>query len=347
VEAWCQIMKKITLRTKIEATLAILLLVSIVAASVVSLTRTISDSHDDFDTFIKNSKGNYWECTGENVQVAIWDLNSTDGGTVWVGDDVTLSSPLRLRNNVILDFEKNQVTLDSDIEFIIVTACQYATVENVKILPTATHTESIIKLYIPPGGGWSDKARYNTFENIQITNTGYWIPNVGFGEHNYTGIELHIAGGSNFLCNTFRDIQMAGVGTGILFNQTWTSGWANGNYFENIWIDQYVTAIRFKRNPSATFNFNQNVFTHIKAQSAVFTEYGVRDICGNGNRFDHILMWDWYAPHNSGTAVYEYSISSASNTYINAHAWYSNGLYVIDEGSNTMLITNGKIQIGG
>ena len=67
-------MKKITLRTKIEATLVLLLLVSIVAAaSVISVTRMISDSHDDVDTYIRNSNGNYWECTEANIQAAIDD----------------------------------------------------------------------------------------------------------------------------------------------------------------------------------------------------------------------------------------------------------------------------------
>jgi hypothetical protein len=35
------------------------------------------------DTFIRNSKGNYWTATGANLKLAWWDLNTT-GGTVWL-----------------------------------------------------------------------------------------------------------------------------------------------------------------------------------------------------------------------------------------------------------------------
>ena len=78
-------MNKIRLRTKIEVAFALLLLISIGAASVISLTRTISDSHDDVDTCIRNSNGNYWEAIGDNIQTAIDDLG-TDGGIVQIPD---------------------------------------------------------------------------------------------------------------------------------------------------------------------------------------------------------------------------------------------------------------------
>ena len=72
-------------------------------------------SDNNFSDYIWNSNGNHWDATGSNIQQAIWDLNSTDGGMIWVGSDVDLSSPIRLRDNVILDFQKNQVTLIDDI----------------------------------------------------------------------------------------------------------------------------------------------------------------------------------------------------------------------------------------
>jgi len=34
--------------------------------------------------YIKNSNGKLWEATGSNIQLALWDLNSTSGGTVWL-----------------------------------------------------------------------------------------------------------------------------------------------------------------------------------------------------------------------------------------------------------------------
>ena len=58
------------------------LLVSIAFGSAFAVTRTITSTGDSFDTYIRNSKGNYWTATGANLQLAVNDL--TTGGTVWL-----------------------------------------------------------------------------------------------------------------------------------------------------------------------------------------------------------------------------------------------------------------------
>lgn len=45
-----------------------------------ALTRTITDTGDTVDTFIRNSRGNYWTATWANVQLAVDDLNNTANG---------------------------------------------------------------------------------------------------------------------------------------------------------------------------------------------------------------------------------------------------------------------------
>lgn len=312
-------MRKIGFRTKIEVctTISILLMI-LISFSGSSLNRIISNNSDNIVTFIRNSKGNVWEVNEVNLQAAIDDLGS-DGGFVRIGDDINLSSPIILngKQNIIIDFENHEVTIDDDISFIILEATSFCTIKNARVSLTADHTASVIHLYLPNDAGWSEKIRYNTFENIVIENTGYWIPGIGYGQHNYTGIHLEIKGESNLLCNTFRDIQMFGAGTGILLECDNKTGWGNGNYFENIWIDQFITAIHFNLTESSNNGFNQNVFQHIKAQSAAFSEYGVRDISRNGNHFDHVLMWDWWVCDNP---VNEWSLTDrAYKTYICAH----------------------------
>jgi len=75
----------IRLRTKIETFLVVLLLVSVVIYSVISVNRTITDTGDDFTALIRNSKGNYWNTSDAgNIQLAINDLNTTNGGIVWL-----------------------------------------------------------------------------------------------------------------------------------------------------------------------------------------------------------------------------------------------------------------------
>ena len=60
-------------------------------------SRTITTSSDDIYTKIVNSKGNTWAATGANIQTAIWDLNSTNGGTVWLPKGLLLIS-----SNIVL-----------------------------------------------------------------------------------------------------------------------------------------------------------------------------------------------------------------------------------------------------
>lgn len=306
------------LRTKIEVILAVAILLILSIAAVASVTRVISDSYDNSSTFIRNSNGNLWEVNEANLQLAINDL-SGQGGFVKVGDDISLSSPINLDgdHNLLLDFENHQVTLNNDISFLVVQGTSHSTIKNAEVILTSDHTASVIHLLLASGSGWGDKIRYNTFENIKIMNTGTWIPGIGYGDHNYTGIHLEIKGGSNILCNTFRNIKMFGAGIGIYLECDHSTGWGNGNYFQDIWIDQYLTAIYFDLTASSNNGFNQNVFEHIKAQSATFSKYGVRDISRNGNHFDHVLMWDWYVCENP---VSEWSLTNrAYKTYICAH----------------------------
>lgn len=94
-------MGKIKLRTKLEIFGALLVIALLVTVSAASLTRTITDSTDNFSTFIRNSNGNYWEATGTNLQSAINDL--TSGGTVWLPSGMlTITSRIYLNNNIAL-----------------------------------------------------------------------------------------------------------------------------------------------------------------------------------------------------------------------------------------------------
>jgi len=317
-------MKTIRLRTKIEVAFALLLLISVSVASVISLTRTISDSHDDIDTYIRNSNGNYWEATGSNLQLAINDIGN-DGGTVWVGSDVTLSSEITIHNNdhLILDFQGKQVTLDDDISFINVTATKYTTIRDAKVLITSGHTESIIKLYNAPYAQWADRIRYNTIENIQIAN-----PSSTYKD--YTGIHIYV-GTSNMLGNTFENIRMWGCKIGIHLECPGPNGWFNGGHFENIYIDQYETGIWFDTvGPSK--GFNQNVFSDIKMQTADYSKDGFKDINGAQNHFYGCLVWDWYA---ATAGNHDWSISSeAYGTYICAHYIAD----ILDDGSDTTIV---------
>jgi hypothetical protein len=100
---------------KIYAGIIALMMLGIVFSSIMA-TRTITDTGDtwtgtmmisgntDFKSGsyynlskkIYNSKGHVYNATGPNIQLAVNDLNSTKGGTVWLPSGTfTLTSPLR------------------------------------------------------------------------------------------------------------------------------------------------------------------------------------------------------------------------------------------------------------
>lgn len=67
---------------KIIFFMILILLISFISLNTTGfVTRIISGDYDNKETLICNSNGNCWEPTGENIQLAIDDLNS---GTVWL-----------------------------------------------------------------------------------------------------------------------------------------------------------------------------------------------------------------------------------------------------------------------
>ncbi|MCD4740430.1 hypothetical protein K8R43_04555 [archaeon] len=295
-----------------------------------SITREITVVTDNKETFIRNSKGNYWEVAESNLSIAIADLEDVGGGTVWIGNDLTLTAPIQLKDNIALDFEYHEVILDGDLSFVEVSDCEHAEVRNVHIeLTVSGHESSVIRLYDLPGS--SEGVRYNTFRNIVMTNPSSWTSGVGWSVREHDGIHLEVKEGSEITWNIFDNIQMYGPETGIHLECDHPTGFGDENYFKNVWIDQFETMIWFDVSPSSGKGFNRNVFEHVKGQSAEFSFDGVKSISNDENHFDHCLVWDWYIVENPN---YVWSVdSTANNTFICAHANQD----VHDEGSNTVL----------
>lgn len=75
------------------------LLVSIAFGSAFAVTRTITSTGDSFDTFIRNSKGNYWTATAANAQDAVDDLANVSGWVDFGKNNITLTTTLRIGTN--------------------------------------------------------------------------------------------------------------------------------------------------------------------------------------------------------------------------------------------------------
>lgn len=82
----------------------VLITVALLSGATLSATERItSDSVDNLSVFIHNSDGNVWEATASNLQLAIYDLNSTDGGTVTIPvGTINTITPIKLTNNTWL-----------------------------------------------------------------------------------------------------------------------------------------------------------------------------------------------------------------------------------------------------
>lgn len=285
-------------------------------------------------SLIRNTNGNTWAPVGANVQLAIDDL-IPDGGTVWVGSNVTLTQPIMPRYNTTVDFLNKKVTLANDASFCLfhgnsASIMRYATVRNAFVLPTATHTAPIIHMYA--GQVWAERNMFNLVENITIWNTGPYETSQGYLNHNFDGI-LCENQGTRGLHNTFRKIQMNGVNTGI-HHYVGNAGWNNGFYFEDIYIEGAVNGIWFDKLPTSTTDIaNENVFTCVRMQTLPWTLYGVRNISGSDNKFIGCLIWDWYG--HGGSNPYDWIITNqAAHTTI-----ISDYVNLIDNGIKTVIVT--------
>lgn len=73
---------------RIKVTIIAILLIVVAMNVIGSNTRLITDTSDSYGTLIRNSNGNYWNATDDDLQLAIWDLNSSEGGTIWIPEGV-------------------------------------------------------------------------------------------------------------------------------------------------------------------------------------------------------------------------------------------------------------------
>lgn len=195
---------KKTKNYKAEIAIGIAFLFIFGAIGVVSVTRTITDSSDTIDTYIRNSKGNYWDATGANIQVAIWDLNSTNGGIVTLpASNLTITVELSMEDNVALIGQGEGKTLiysnqgstfipiwiynddyvilrdftldmnDNGGNSIYVGNSDYVTIDHVEILRTGYQG-----IYIAPSG-----TKHSFFTNIRVKH-GLGVAGHGIGVNN-------------------------------------------------------------------------------------------------------------------------------------------------------------------
>lgn len=279
--------------------LIILLLISI-TIPVAGFTRIITTDSDNIYTTIWNTNGKYWEASGTNLQAAITDLGS-NGGTVYVGSDITLSSALTVGSYSTVDFLGNTVTLDSDIHFVsITTAIRCATVRNAVVVVSSHHTVPVISIHHPAGGSWF-RIESNCFENIYIKNPSPLNDKGEWTEYNYTGIRVRVetdgSTGGDIIVNRYENIYMEGCGIGIQLYSDGThpnrhniSHFINGEYFKNIYMNQFRHAIQV--NTTYSRLLSRNVFHNVLAVASSFSETGFTNMSRQFSFIGGVFDWD-------------------------------------------------------
>ena len=117
------------MKKKIKAFLISTVFLLIAVPTVLSVTRTISSSQDNMETFIRNSNGMYWEANAGNIQAAIDDLVSTNGGWVKIPPgsyDLSSTGPIRTYNlSVIIEGATKGTSWVPDNEYVTRLNCGY------------------------------------------------------------------------------------------------------------------------------------------------------------------------------------------------------------------------------
>lgn len=128
--------KVLSLRTKAEVILVACFFIALSAWSVVSVTRTITDSSDTIETRIKISNGNLKEALGSNIQLSVWDGNSSDTLKVVVPPGkYKLPNGIKItRDNIILEGYGAFLEFEGNNDDSFITVGGTASANNVSIL---------------------------------------------------------------------------------------------------------------------------------------------------------------------------------------------------------------------
>lgn len=320
-------MHKLRLRTKIEVIVTIFFFTILFVVAATSITRTISNTHDDIDTFIRNSNGNYWEITGSNIQAAIDDLGITAeyqgyGGThgyVWLpgNTSITVSSEIDIKDHVTLDMQGCELVYNSNVDAIRLR--RGSSIQNgiINVSEVNNYDKSCIHY------------NCNYASNIiNFRNHQPFVYNMKFVSDEFRGTAIYLNTSNDYdytssIDSTVYDgIQIDGFEYGIHINHSKDNSdnsYINGNRFTNLVLSNC-------KYPITVYNYDEeasgNCFINVNIYCNSGTEY---IIWNNGyyNFFDNINAYNW--DNNSGTRTsYNFSQDGAACLHHAAHGlWIS------------------------
>jgi len=303
---------------KLEITLGIVFILILSSVGVWGVTRTITDTSDTIDTYIKNSNGKYWEVTEANLDLSLDDLGGS--GKIWVGGNMTKTTTIDMtgHDRVELDFEGHTITMTADVPLINFSSVLYSGIRDFKVIPSTTHTNDIILFHVPNGD--SDTAWNKRVWNCYATDFQIVESSAYTTQHNWTGVHFWMNNDSSMENNYVSDFYMYGAGTGFKLEIDGTdlttlevqNAFMNLNTIQDGYINRHVNGIWFEDDGVSRYGASQsgginswsitNVITQATA-SSVYEDnprmYGLRNVTGSSNFID-MQVYDWGVVDNPG-----------------------------------------------
>jgi len=310
-------MNKLTLRTKVEATILMLLLISTATATVMSVTRTITDTQDNVKTFIVNSNGNYWEATGDNIQIAVDDIGDLEvphsgwggvGATVWLpgGKIFNISSSLTLNRHITLDMGGSVIRPTGNFDVIDMKAGSGIKNGCINVSAVDDFDQGCI---VPDASDYISMREHTLrVQNIDLISAN----------QRGAGIKLYAPSGLGIdqviVFARFSDVYTQNFEYGVLIKNEVTvadnGGVINGNIFTDLtgYGDKYYIWIERNTDDTEPHCANQgNYFENIQFWCTTDTECIIRND-GYGNIFTSVMVYDWNDA--SGDTSYEFTSDS-------------------------------------
>lgn len=158
------------------------------------------------------------------------------------------------------------------------------------------------------------------------------------GENTMTGISIRANASGQYMQESgFHDMTIQGCLTGInLYSDN--SGFINSNYFDNIWIEDFVNGIVAYEGASSA-GLSGNNFNNVTLQCDDATAYGLKDIDLSYSTFTGLFIWDFPV---AGTAAI--TIRNGSRNVFTGGNWSSKGF--TDTGQRNVFITGDFISTG-
>jgi hypothetical protein len=296
-------MHKLFLRTKIEIFIVVTFLILLTISSVISISRTITDTHDDIDLFIRNSKGNLWAATGDNIQDAIDDLGISappyhgyggEHGYVWLPGNTTLSisSTIDVDQFVTLDMQGCEIQPTGDFDAVMMHRGSQIRNGCINTSVVSNYDSAAIMFDAPEQIGIWDTPPVIT--NMRLTSDGM----------NGKALYLHISGSDKgyISCLWAYNIFIEDFEYGIFLDRTSTqstgNAYLNGNVFTDIVIKDCTYPIKLYSSLGAGTDVTGNMFENIKVYCNSDTEYIMWNDA-TATQVDHIYAIGW--DNNSGT----------------------------------------------